>query len=52
MKKYAVCIADKYSSGEMKVETKNKTEARQKAREYIRAWKLEYAKIDYIKEIA
>ena len=40
-KHYAVCIYDlDGGSGEMKCTAKNKTEARRKGREYIKAWKL------------
>jgi hypothetical protein len=51
MKKYAICITDEYGSGEMKCTAENKTEARAKARLYIRQWQLKGAKIEYIKEI-
>ena len=40
VKHYAVCISDADGgSGEMKCTAKNKTEARQRGREYIKAWK-------------
>lgn len=52
VKHYAVCISDADGgSGEMKCTAKNKTEARQRGREYIRAWKLRGAKIEYIREM-
>ena len=35
----------------MKCTAKNKTEARRKGREYIKAWKLRGAKIEYIREL-
>ena len=45
VKHYAVCISDADGgSGEMKCTAKNKTEARQRGREYIKAWKLRGAK--------
>ena len=51
-KHYAVCIYDlDGGSGEMKCTAKNKTEARRKGREYIKAWKLRGAKIEYIREL-
>lgn len=52
VKHYAVCISDADGgSGEMKCTAKNKTEARQRGREYIKAWKLRGAKIEYIREM-
>ena len=52
VKHYAVCISDADGgSGEMKCTAKNKTEARQRGREHIKAWKLRGAKIEYIREM-
>lgn len=51
MKRYAIYIVDKYGiGGEVKCEAQNKAEAMKKAREYIRAWQLGPAKIEYCKQ--
>lgn len=51
MKKYAVCIAEGYSVGEMGIQCANKTEARAAGRLYIKQWQLTGAKIEYIREL-
>lgn len=51
MKRYRVYIDDDQSIGEYMVcEAQNKTEARAKGRQYIRAWQLRGAKIVNIEE--
>lgn len=51
MKTYAIRITDKDGySGEIHVSARNKTEAREDAKLYIRQWRLTGSKIDYIRE--
>jgi len=52
MKIFAVYIIDKDNfGGECKVKANNKTEAIKQVKQYIKAWNLAPAKIEYCKEI-
>jgi uncharacterized phage-associated protein len=52
MKSYIVSITDCYGlTGQMQCKANSKNEARKIAREYIRAWQIGPATINYINEI-